>query len=252
MRAYQGEIDYERLGAYLRTLSVPTRILLLQKLQHPQAPSEIELPPFRKHRDWQEDRTLSRQAVEGHLKKLEEVGLVRSREGDREGQPVREYLLDSARLFVMVDELRRLSLLRPAPSVAGGWAGATGDMQTVDRDGGSSAVELPEGPALVLVSGPLEGTVFPFEGEGPWVVGRSTAAAASISHDPYVSGQNAEVWRGDEGTEEGGDGWFIRDLPSSSNGTALNWRLLEKGEAAQLKPGDTVGVGRSLLVFRPG
>ena len=129
-RAYRGAIDHEKLGAYLRALSVPTRILLLQKLQWPQTPSEIELPPYRKDRGLGEDRALSRQTVEEHLRKLEEVGLVRSRAATRAGQPVREYLLDTARLFVVVDELRRLGVLRAA---AGNTGFAPGAEPTVER-----------------------------------------------------------------------------------------------------------------------
>lgn len=240
-RPYRGQIDYERLGAYLRVLGVPTRVLLLHKLQVPRAAGEIQLPAFRRARDHRDDRPISRGGVEKHLAALEEAGLVRSRATTREGKPAREYVVNPARLFVIVDELRRLSLLRPPPTAVSEWtAPADG---TVPRPGAEGGAALPDGPALVLASGPSEGTPLPLEGEGPWTVGRGASCEIVIPHDPFVSQANC-VLRAE------GRRFFLRDLPTATNGTTLNWRLLPRGAEAPLVPGDTVGVGRSLLVFR--
>lgn len=240
-RPHTGAIDHERLGQYLRALSVPTRILLLQKLQLPHTPSEIKLPPFRKDADLRGDRTLSRQTVESHLLKLAEVGLVRSRPARRGGQEVREYVVNQERLFTMVDELRRLALIRAAASVAPvGTVTGAGTMAGAPEP---PAVQVPVGPCLLLVTGPYEGKAFPFAGAGPWVVGRSKDAQVSLDYDPFVSTRNTEVARD-------GARFALRSLPESRNGTTVNWRLLGKGEAVPLAAGDTIGVGRSLLVAR--
>lgn len=240
-RPHRGEIDHEKLGAYLRALSVPTRILLLEQLRWPRTASEIELPAFRKDRGMRPDRPLSRQAVEGHLEKLREVGLVRTRARQRDGQRVKEYLVNASRLFVVVDELRRLSRIRPPPGAREGWSRSVEG--TVSGEGDERPVELPSGPALVHVTGPDEGTSIALEGKGPWIIGRDPEVAVPVTHDPFVSARNSEVARV-------GDRHVLRDLPSSSNGTTLNWRLVSPNERAPLAPGDTIGVGRTLLVLR--
>lgn len=239
-RPYRGPIDHEKLGEHFRALSVPTRILLLTKLQLPRTPSEIELPPFRKDAGLREDRTLSRQTVQEHLDKLVEVGLVRTRAARREGQPTREYFVDEARLFTLVDEVRRLSLLR---SPIGG-AGATRvEDGTFEGDAAEEAPEVPDGPSLLLVSGPYEGRSFTLAGDGPWTIGRAKQCTVALEYDPFVSAENTEVRRA--------NGRFVvRSLADSRNGTALNWRILGPGAESPLASGDTIGIGRSLLVVR--
>lgn len=259
-RPYRGPIDYEKLGHYLRALSVPTRILLLEKLQHPRTPSEIELPPFRRDADLRPDRVLSRQTVEQHLDVLEEAGLVRSRPAKRGGQSVTEFLVNQERLFTLVDEVRRLSLMRVA---TGAGAGATGPATfrlrpretsgsrvlqdalpaTVRADVDADPVLLPEGPSLVLVSGPLEGKAFPLAGAGSWRIGRAAEAEVSLAYDPFVSALNSEVVRD-------GDAFRLVALAGSKNGTTLNWRMLEPGKPVPLASGDAIGLGRSLVVAR--
>lgn len=239
-RPHAGAVDHERLGQYLRALSVPTRILLLQKLQLPHTPSEITLPPFRRDAGLRGDRALSRQTVETHLRKLEEVGLVRSRPSRRGGQAVREYLVNEERLFTLVDEVRRLALIR---GVAMPGMATRSRPATMAKDAAPAEVELPGGPCLVLVSGPYEGKAFALAGAGPWVVGRAKDADVSVPYDPFVSARNTELRRD-------GAGFVARTLPASRNGTTLNWRLLGEGQEARLAAGDTLGVGRSLLVAR--
>ncbi|MEO7397883.1 MAG: FHA domain-containing protein, partial [Ilumatobacteraceae bacterium] len=47
-----------------------------------------------------------------------------------------------------------------------------------------------------------------------------------------------------------GNDFVLVDLRSSRNGTWLNWRRLGAEVRARLEPGDVIGIGRSLLVFR--
>lgn len=230
-------VDYALLSGFLRALSIPNRLELLRLLQVPHTPSEISIRPFRRDPAHNPARPISRQAVEAHLHKLQELGFVHSRAARREGRPAREYALNHARLFVVADELRRLSLVRANP----GGATATGSPPA------GADVEppaLPASPCLVLVSGPLEGRAVALEGAGPWVVGRDPGLDVSLPYDPFVSKRNTRISR------EGG-AFHAQSLPGARNGTRLNWRPLGEDEAAPLRPGDTLGVGRSLLVFRP-
>lgn len=233
MREARGPaIDYAQLSRYLRALSVPSRLELLRALRTPRPAADIDVRPFRRDAGRNPERSLSRQTVEAHLRKLEALGLVRARADGPGGRA--EYVLDHARLFLVVEELRQLSLIPVA-----------GSMTARDQTGGRAEEPALEGPALVLAGGPLEGTAFPLRGEGPWVIGRAGGAAVPLLYDPFVSKENARVHR--EGRR-----YLVRDLPGSRNGTRLNWRPLPKGGEALLRPGDTIGVGRSLLLFREG
>lgn len=233
-------LDPERLTAYLRALAVPNRVELLRKLQVPRTIGEIELRPARHLQARSPDRRLAWQTVESHVKKLQELGLVHARASQRGGRSVKEYVVNHARLFLIVEELRLLGLLRPAPGVGLDTQTGTGPLGPSLE---AQAPPLPEGPALVLPAGPLEGTAFPLRGQGPWVIGRAPGLAVSLPYDPFVSAENSEVRRGPSG-------FVIRDLPGSHNGTRVNWRRLAAGEEVLLCPGDAVGVGRSVLVFR--
>lgn len=200
---------------------------------------DIELKPGRPDRQRNPDRPISRQAVGSHLKALQQLGLVEVHASLRDGRAVATYRINQARLFVLVEEFRKLSLVGAAsePSVE----------VTEERAGPGDAAKpaLPMGPALVLASGPREGSTYPLQGSGPWVIGREKSAHIALPYDPFASKENTRVHR--EGAR-----FYAQDMPSSRNGTRVNWRLLQKGEVAALLPGDTLGVGRSLLVFRGG
>lgn len=239
-RPDRGSVDYERLSEYLRALAVPNRLQLLRQLQLPRAVSEITLAPARKARELNEERNLSRQAIEGHLDTLEGLGLVQGRASSREGRSVTEYVVSHARLFLVVEELRRLSLIRSAE---------TGDTAAADRGAGATGAmpaaptTMPDGAALVLAGGPLEGTAFALEGAGPWTIGREKGNAITLAYDPFVSKANTLVWRE-------GAALRVRTLDGARNGTRVNWRTLAPGETATLRAGDTLGVGRTLLLVR--
>lgn len=230
------EASDRELCRYLAALSVPNRVALLRKLQLPHALPDIELPAVRARGTLQPRRPLSRTAVQEHLAKLHELGLVEAKSVSRDGRRVTEYVLNHARLFVLVEELRELGLLRPS---RGGPEG------TVAGAGPSGEVALPKGPALLAVGGPLEGAVFALEGRGPWRIGREAGVEVALPHDPFISKENARL-------RQRGGAFTAEDLAASKNGTRVNWRRLKPGEEAPLAPGDVLGVGRSLLVFRGG
>jgi DNA-binding transcriptional ArsR family regulator len=233
-----GTPDPEHLAELLTALGSPNRLRLVTLLREPRTLDEIELPPTQQIGD-REDRAISRQAVEKHLDRLAEFGLVREEETTRKGsRPRREFVVDRASLFAVLEELRRLGALEPEAEVD--------PRATVDLDD-PQETDLPPGRKLVLVRGAREGVCFPLrrsklEDPRGWILGRSADAHVSLEYDPYVSKENAEVI-------PSADGPKLVDLRSSTNGTFLNWTRLEPGEETPLSTGDVVGVGRSLLVY---
>lgn len=234
-------IEFDRLEAYLKTLAYASRLELLSLLRSPRTLDEIHLQPGAAQAGHNPDRPISRQAVQLHLDKLEEAGLIRVGLTERKGKrALYEYAIDHARLFAVSEELRKVSALEshvpldpnateglPVPRAETRWA---------------------EGPKAVLVHGVNEGRAFPLRasdaapGRG-WVIGRSQEAAVSLDYDPYVSVENSEI-------VQVGRQFRLLDLRSSKNGTLLNWKRLPVGGEAPLATGDVIGVGRSLLVFR--
>jgi hypothetical protein len=211
--------DLERLGDYLAALAVPTRLSLLRLLQVPRPLSEVKLPPTRQDGGRRPDRPISR-----------EVGLVTARPSRREGRPVTEFVVDHARLFAVVEELRLLSLIRPA----GGF-----DVTVIADDRAEvDSPASPPGPAVITTNGPRAGQTFALAGEGPWLIGRAREAEISLPHDPFVSSRHALLHRG----------WALEPLPGARNGATLNWRAIDG--RTSVAAGDCIGVGRTLLVVR--
>lgn len=230
-------VDFAQLSLYLRILGVPNRLELLQKLQVPKSVWEIGLTAARASRRHNPDRKISRQAVEGHLRKLEALKLVNSNSSERDGRPVTEYVVNHARLFVLLDELRRLAAIRATTNTPH----VTEAKYAPTMTGGDSA--MPEGPALVLANGPLEGAVFPLADEGPWTIGRDKGLDVTLSYDPFISRKNTRIHAGREA-------WIVECLPGTRNGTKVNWRRLDDGARAPIEAGDALVVGRSLLFVR--
>lgn len=227
-------IDYARLSRYMKALALENRLQLLHKLQVPHAVAEIDLQPVRKSVVLSDDRPLTRQAVAEHLKALEEIGLVAEHEPRGEGAT--RFVVNHARLFEVVDELRRLSLIRPVGPAARQETTTAASQRDLEEP-------FPEGPVLTLANGPLEGTPFPLSGSGPWRIGRDAGLEVSLPYDPFVSGVNATIVRRRLR-------WELTPTPDARNGTWLNWRRLSDDEPVVLRGGDTVGVGHSLLVLR--
>lgn len=224
----------DELTRHLAVLSVPNRIELLRLLQVPMTVRQISLPAARASRELDPGRSLSRGAVEAHLKVLQEVGFVHARWRTEEGREVLEYATNHAKLFLVVDELRRVMLQRLVTPLETGHADAPAPPRPV-----------PRGPSLTLVNGPNEGQTFALEGPGPWTVGRDHGADVRVVHDPFVSREHAILGRD-------ASGFTITEADGAKNGTTLNWRSVAHGKATPLTPGDIVGVGRTLLVFRRG
>ncbi|MDX1612120.1 MAG: FHA domain-containing protein [Candidatus Thermoplasmatota archaeon] len=232
------EINYEQLAEFLTALAYPTRLELLDQLKVPRTLGDIHVRPTRAGGGSNPDRSLSRPAVLGHLEKLMEKGLVRTDEVEKAGRQVPRYAVNPARLYALMEELRRLSV-----TFAGRGRGpdATGTLA------GGGPVEPVEGPRLLLVHGVYEGKHFPLTAEtsqaGRWVIGRSRQNPVSLDYDPYVSTENAVITQEDER-------FVLTDL-ESKNGTSVNWEPLEPGGRRTLKPGDVIGVGWSRLSFIP-
>lgn len=234
-----GAVDFDRLERYFKVLAYANRLELLYLLRKPKVLDEIRITPGASQAGSNPGRPISNQGVAHHLQQLAELGLVRQDRVERGGRVANRYVLDRARLFAVLEELRQVGEFEPLTEID--------PMRTQDL-GGSRRVEWEEGPKLVLVHGVQEGRGFPLrrsetKGGRGWIVGRAAAAHVSLSYDPYVSNENAEI------VEAAGE-YRLLDLRTGKNGTFLNWRRLGVGEEVPLEPGDVVGVGRSLLVFR--
>lgn len=226
------DIDFERLSFYLKALAHPNRLELLWMLRIPTAAADVQLRPRRRDDALSAERTISRQAVLQHLDSLEEVGVV-----DRlpdEGTKAQRRVVNQARLFAIVEDLRALTAIRPAVRV---------DVDTTMPRIEGLHEPTPPGPKLVLVGGPWQGHAFPLLGSGPWTLGRSRSRDVSLSYDPFVSAEQAVL------TAEGA-GRAVEELPGARNACQVSFVPLQKGERRVLRPGDVLGVGRSLLVYQ--
>lgn len=228
-------LDVERLSTYLKALANPARLELLWLLRVPTAASDIVLAPRRRDEGLSPSRPMSRQSVEEHLASLEELGVVERIGDEPDGKGGTTRVLNQARLFALVEELRTLTAIRPAVRV---------DVDATLASGADApAAPWPRGPKLVLASGPLEGRAFPLEGAGPWSVGRSRASAIALAYDPYASADHARLV-----PHEGGHA--IEGVAGARNPTRVNFAALKPGERRKLSGGDVLGVGRSLLVYQ--
>lgn len=237
------QIDADALEQNLKVLAFANRIELLSILRTPRALDEIDLMPTISQAGANPERNISRQAVRNHIEKLMEVGLVRMRMSERRGhkgrRSVQEYFVDHARLFAVVDELRRLSLIHtkvePDPF-------ATSTLEQIGEP------TWPDGLKVIVVRGTQEGRALPLrhtdlQAPRGWVIGRSPRCAVRLEYDPYISSENSEI-------VHDADGYRLLDMRNARNGTFLNWRRLPVGGEVRLRSGDIIGVGRSLLLFR--
>jgi DNA-binding transcriptional ArsR family regulator len=228
------------LADALKVLASGSRLHLLSALRAPKTLDELILSPSEARAAGSPDRPVSRQAVQRHLDVLLDAGLVR-REATRTGggRSGYAYVLDHTRVFAVVEEIRRLTRYQSTMPA---------DLQRTQQAPEPQAPRWGEGPKLVVVHGVREGHAFALDATAlrpprGWIVGRARSAHVAIAHDPFVSGENAEVLRTPQG-------FRLLDLPGSKNGTTLNWERLPRGGDAPLRTGDIVGVGRTLLVFR--
>lgn len=230
-----GLFDAARLAAMMKALASPVRLELLQSLRAPRMLGEIRLQPRRRDGSGP-GRTMNRVSVRGHLDSLLAIGAVREVSVQRDGRLAKHFVLDYGQLFALTEELRQLARLQPEGGVLDGTM----------LGPPTGPPPLSERPHLVLANGLREGEAFPLRStlrRQEWLVGRSPDADVCLEYDPYASMENSQV------VLEGGR-FSLVDLPSSRNGTTLNWEPLERGQPRPLSNGDVVGVGRSVLVFR--
>ena len=222
------------LERVLKTLANANRLELLIELQEPKRVVELTLSPSRADGAGSEERAISRQAVKNHVAALVEIGVVEQTE---EGYANARFVVNHARLFEVTERLRQIATVKPTRPVA---------METRDLDD-QKPRPRPAGAHFVLVRGVREGQAYPLESPGPsdgWLIGRRPEAQVRLDYDPFVSGSHARVI-----AREGRH--FLVDLPGARNPTRLNWEEMLRGGVALLEPGDVVGVGLSLLVYRP-
>lgn len=230
-------VNYVALAEFLEALAYPVRLELLTHLRMPREVSELEITPHKQTGDGSPDRPLARQTIQQHVDKLVASGFVREEQPEDAG--ARRYQVNSSKLYAVIEDLRELSTIYAGDGVDPEATGTVDPMASPDEA---------EGPRLVLTHGVYEGKAFPLTDasrqEGGWAIGRSEDAPICLDYDPYVSTQNSFV-------QPREDGFAIRDLPQSKNGTWINWQRLPEDEKRILEPGDAIGVGRSLLTFVP-
>lgn len=238
MTGSAADVDYGRLAEFLSALAYPARLELLRVLRFPHVASEIKLSPLRVEPGANRDRLASKQTIQAHLDKLVDADLVRVATEPGRSRPARVYSVNSQKVYAVTEDLRKVSTL-----YAG--RGGVGEL-TVPLMPSGTGHSTNKGPRLVLVHGLYEGQSFPLDErvaqDGEWIIGRRRGNAITLDYDPYVSLDNSIVRRK-------GDKFLLEDAKESKNGTLLNWDVLPKGEARELRPADVIGVGRSLLVY---
>lgn len=234
-------IDHERLADALKSVAYPSRLRLLLLLREPRTIDEIRLTPASARRPGNTDRPISRQAVLEHLHQLAEEGLVRSAPAKKASRSTQlEYVAIRPQLYALLESFREL-VEDPSP----GFSGAQETALASSRFGSSEH----KGPRLVLAHGASPGRVFPLLGHATgrgrgWIIGRKETSHVCLDYDPFVSSENAEILRR-------GDTFQLLDLRTAKNGTFHNLAQLSVGSTVDLRRGDIIGVGRSLLVFLP-
>lgn len=220
------------LAETLDALASPTRLALLRALRSPRILAEIEV----RSAERAEGGALARQTIRKHLDVLLEAGLVTSRDVVRERGDTAEFVLNHQAIYALAEDVRDLARMRPLVEV--------GEMTADVRAAGARTV--PRGPSLVLVKGLDEGTSFDLAPDPPrrtsWVIGRRRGVEVPLDFDPYISSENSRVV-----FEDGAH--HIETLPSSRNGTLVNFRALAAGDRHRLAHGDIIGVGRSVLAY---
>ncbi|MCA1812949.1 MAG: FHA domain-containing protein [Halobacteriales archaeon] len=236
--AHDRPVDHATLADFLEALAYPMRLELLDKLRFPHTLGELKVSPRRRESGQVPGRPAARQTVQAHLDKLVEADLIKSESVEQGGRKVPQYVVNSLKLYELTEELRRLSTMYAGRGPIGD---ATGTLA------GSSPAAEAEGPRLVLVHGVYEGKAFPLDKAsaqgGQWLIGRRRGLPVALDYDPFVSLENTVL------TERGGR-FAVADL-GSKNGTSVNWVPLARGASRALRPGDVIGVGRSLLSFIP-
>ncbi len=230
--AQPGEETKIDLVESLEAIAYPNRFKLLTILREPHAIGDIELNATVDHGN--PDRVITREGVRHHMKKLRQAGFVETQTSPHTGNMEHKYKVNPRRLYALSEALRNL------PKEA----------RSSQRDLHVPMTwETPtRGPTLTVVHGSQIGDTYPLQGTPSslprgWIIGRSPNADIRLGWDPYVDDQAAEIQR----TE---DGFELIDLRAADHRVAVNGMRLDRGEVKELAFGDTISVGRSLLVFQ--
>lgn len=237
--AAPSKMDFERLEAVLKSMASANRLRILQLLAQPTFLDDIRLAPTRAQAGKNPGRPISRPAVLRHLRQLQAQGIVGVRRTHRKGAPEANlFVADRSLLYGLLEDLRQLANLgsdRPFEAAL------------THQTSPPTASDWPVGPKLVLVRGSGEGRGFSLSSDKSpraiWAIGRRPGSDVRLDYDPFVSMDHCTVAR-----EEGG--FVLRGSAEARNGTWLNWIKIEPSLRRVLEPGDIIGVGRSLLVFR--
>lgn len=219
----------ESLAEDLAALSNEQRLRMLHLLTRPRYAEELA-----------SDLDMSRQSVLKHIEKLEERGFVRSMAGRRATGPVTEFVVVPQRLFAVGVQLGDLGKLEPEGGPQKRVVERT-QMSPGEEPSPETGASAPGGHLLIL-SGPNTGTRFPLAGMARWTIGREDDRDLRITHDPFVSGNHAEV----QVTPAG----FVLVDVFSSNGTFVNFKRLPRGGRVPIRNADVLGIGRTLLVYQ--
>lgn len=222
----QPEIDFERLSTYLKALAHPARLEILWRLRIPATPGDIVVKPRRRDEGLQQERAMSRQSIMEHIEHLETIGVV-NRVPEEGG-----YVTSAQHLFAIVEDMRALSAIETSMRV---------DVDSTMQQAGPQATAWPAGSKLVLVAGPWQGRAFPLSGDGPWTLGRSSTQSVALTYDPFASGENARLVK--EGASV-----MVDAVHGARNPPHINFSPVTGPRV--LRPGDILGIGRSLLVYQ--
>ncbi|MGB0652955.1 MAG: FHA domain-containing protein [Thermoplasmatota archaeon] len=222
------------LEAVLKALANRNRLLLLRLLQEPHRVSDMVVRASSASAWGGASRPLTRQTVQGHLRRLMEIGaVVRLGEGKEA-----VYSVHHPTLFDITEQLRELASVRAHVDL---------DDATIPAEGTGTG-KAPEGPHFVTVRGLHEGAIHALPETPPaegWTIGRSRDCHVCLDHDRFVSGLHASVH------QTGGEHVLV-DARTNRNGTRFNFERLPPGGMVPMVTGDMVEVGRSLLLFRAG
>lgn len=142
------------------------------------------------------------------------------------------FVTSAQHVFAIVEDLRKLSAIETAMRV---------DVDATMAQTSETPTAWPAGPRLVAVGGPWEGRAFPLAGAGPWTIGRASTQAVGLTYDPFASQESARLVRD-------GSVWRLEASSHARNPPRVNFR--EIAAPRELRSGDIVGLGRSLLVFQ--
>lgn len=227
----------KRLAATMRALANPVRLEILAALASPTPLADLRIHPNRREAGSKVARMVTKATIREHVELLLEARLIDYKPMARGGRVIDHYFVSQPHVFAFTEEFRSLAEL-PGQANAG-------DETIVHAARRTST--LPSEASLVLLNGVRPGRAFSLSKRagGPWHIGRRADHHVSLAYDPFVSLDHALV-------ERSRGGLVLRDIPGNRNGTSVNWAPLAKGDSIELRQGDVVGVGRSLLLFREG